>query len=401
MLTKAEQHKPVILQRLKEGRNLAEIADELRLSPHALPHYLEDYKDEGLIVGDGRTVDGLVVDGTEVAFRRNKPCGFPNCERPKKRNSMNQLASKYCAEHLRSYHQLRQKHQRETNTKEFHYSYAEFEAEVLGGARASSKRPALARPSADRQRPAEAAAKPRLPRFSLPEHEPLQATAPPPSHELSPSALQCLKQLAGVHSARMRDLHLEQKVVNTLLSRQFIWVIDKDFARISKRGLAFLSQHVGREQGVQRVEEPPASASSVPPVVAQDDLDELNALLSEYEAQSSASEVRWREIVEGIAVTPTERELPNENGHVSEEVEGIEPPRASSMRPEATEVFVRDVPEWDAEFDITLDTKMNGLEVHVRVAPFFVRDMPVEDVVAYFTSIGTQVGWMLKFHNEG
>lgn len=461
MLTKAERHKPLILQRLKEGRNLAEIADELCLSPHALPHYLEQYKDEWLIEGDGRTVEGLSVEGVEVTFRPDKPCGFPNCERPKKRNSMNQLASKYCAEHLKSYLHLRHKRQRETNTEEFHYSYAEFEAEVLGSEPVQSPpvQGVLAVQERTRTRTAaravEAARQCTFPdcphqctsRDTKSLHSRLcethrnqylvwrnaelagHATAPAPKQkegvddeyvfrytvkdfirdatepgdwerawELSVEARRVLEALSVISHASAYALKAERPVLNTLLGRNFIRERGDGHYDITAQGRAA----IGRDHATDT---PPPAA--LPSTNISAVVDELNTLLSEYEAQSRESEVRWREIVEGIpkvseaiAVTPTEGEVWDQNGNLSEKIAGIGT-HAPDARIAPTPPETADLPEWDAAFDITLDTKMNGVEVQVRVSPFALRDIPLDDVVAYFSSIGTQVGWMLKFHNEG
>lgn len=129
MTTKLDEAKLVVIQRLQEGFNLAQIADELRVSPHAVAAYVSRLKDEGLIEGDGRTSEGLVVDGKSVTFYPDKLCRFPSCEDWRKRGSMG-LQGSYCERHERAYARRRAELAVDGIKS---YGYDQFEMDVIEG----------------------------------------------------------------------------------------------------------------------------------------------------------------------------------------------------------------------------------------------------------------------------
>lgn len=375
-MTKLEDAKPVVIQRLQEGFNLAQIADELRVSPHAVAAYMSRLKDEGLIEGDGRTSEGLIVDGKAITFYPDKQCRFPGCEWHRKRGTMG-IQGAYCERHTRAYGRRRHELERlasDSGRGTIHYGYDQFEAEVENGIISINELLKQAGQPVVKMNVAPVIESSSF-AGGLPPLEPERPKNDIP--DLSEKALKLLVSFSHQPSVNMHNFGSDIHVVNTLLSRRFIEVIGREQAKITDLGKSYL-KHWGLLE--------PLPNKTLRESVLQDQIKELVDLTERYEHSQHNHDVRIQEVLEGIVEKLHERETVNHNGKPSEDVMVIDGAEAGAV---------------DREIDPTLEAFTMefhgfGIDVDIRIVPLSLRDLGYKETEEYFQLMGRQVSIMLQ-----
>jgi hypothetical protein len=121
-----------------------------------------------------------------------------------------------------------------------------------------------------------------------------------PHEAMSFAAWRALNILSTGDSVRAKDLHIEQKVLNTLLSRLLIEEASTDLYRLTKRGRALVADKMPFDPRIK---------------VTRELLEELELLSAAY--STDAGETRWRKTLEEMVLMAST----NGNGH-SEKVIG-------------------------------------------------------------------------------